>query len=320
MAAVTSASAPRRLKQLLLSADIGSVVLVCVVLAVSTQWSDLPDIAWRFEPGWLALSLAGLLLFQWMHIELWRSMLRVLGGDLDPWKARSIWSTTLLARYVPTSVLMAVGRVALAEREGVPKRVSMAGVIYEVALALTTALGISTYLILTLPEFGDRPERLLVLLVPLAGLAVLHPAVFHYVADRLLRRLGSEPLPTSLSFPAVLRYALGFTLSFVVVGLAVYAMTRALHPIAPADVLPAVASYSLGFTAGVIAFVLPGALGAREAGVILGLSAVVPAPVAIAVAAVLRLVQIGVELLYAGLTPLAAKRWARPAVPVVSGA
>ncbi len=304
---------PDRLKTVLLYGLIIAVIATCMTLAVASQWSSLPDIDWHFQPGWLAVSIAGLLTFQWFHIELWRSMLTVLGGDLDAWRARSIWSTTLLARYVPTSVLMAVGRVTLAERYGVPKRVSMAGVVYEVALSFTTAIGISTYLILTLPEFGDRPERWLVLLVPLIGLGVLHPRVFHVVADRLLAKLGSGPLPVSLSFPAVLRYAVGFAMSFVVVGLAVYAMTRALHPVAAGDLAPAVASYSLGFAAGVIAFVLPGALGAREAGVVIALSAVVPTPVAIAVAAVLRLMQIGVELLFAAVTPLAARRWERAA-------
>ena len=46
----------------------------------------------------------------------------------------------------------------------------------------------------------------------------------------------------------------------------------------------------------------------REAGLAIGLSAVVPAPVALAVAIALRLIQMGVEVTYALVMPLLARR------------
>jgi len=287
-----------------------ALVAVCVVAAVVVEWKQLPEIEWRLRPAWLAASLAALLAFQWMHIELWRSMLRVLGGPMEPWRGRAIWSTTLLARYVPTGVLMAVGRIALSEREGVPRRVALASVVYEVALTFTTALALSSYLLLTLDDLAGYPLRYAVLVVPLVGIAALHPRVFAPVAAVVLRRVGAEPLPTTLPFRAVLRYAAAFTLSFVVAGFGVYAMTAALYTIGTDGLPNVMASYALGFAAGVVAFVVPGALGAREAGVVIALGAVVPTAVAIAAAVVLRLVQMGVELLFAAVTPLIARRTA----------
>lgn len=289
------------------------VVLVAgsLAFALASQWSQLPDIDWRFRPGWLVLSLIGLLAFQWMHIELWRGMLRSLGATLPRWKGRSIWSTTLLARYVPTSALMAVGRIALSEREGVSKRVCTASVAYEVAFTFTAAVAVSTYLVLTLPAFEEHSVRWLVLAVPVVGLLALHPRVFHVLVDRVLRRFGREPLPVSLAFPSVLVYFALFVVSMLVAGVSVLAMTHALHDVAAGDSPVLVASYSLGFAAGVIGFILPGALGAREAGVAVALSAVVPGAVALAVALVIRLVQVGVELLFAAVMPVMARR--RPA-------
>lgn len=298
----------RRVGPVLLRIALFGAVAACLALAIVTQWSALPDIEWQFRPGWLALSLAALLAFEWMHIEIWRSMLRALGGHLEPWRGRSIWATTLLARYVPTSMLMAVGRITLSEKEGVSKRTTLASVLYEVALTFTTALVISTYVIVTLPALADRPERWAVLIVPVVALIALHPAVFHRLMDAALKRLRRETLPLSLSLRDVLRHAAAFAASFVVAGIGVYAMARALYPIGAQDFPVAAASYSLGYAAGVVAFLLPGALGAREAGVVLALATVVPTPVAIAVAIVLRLVQIGVELLYAAVMPLVARR------------
>lgn len=283
-------------------------IVASLTFAVASQWAKLPDIEWHFRPGWLALSLAGLLAFEWLHIETWRAMLHTMGGRLTPWRGRSIWATTLLARYVPTSVLMAVGRVALAEKEGVPRRVSLASVVYEVALTFAAAVAISSYLVLRLPAFADHASRWLVLVIPVAGVLALHPRVFHPLADFALGKIGAEPLPTTLSFGKVLLYLGVFLLSFVVAGVAVLAMTLALHPVPANELATVVASYSLGFAAGVIGFLLPGALGAREAGVVVAVAAAVPAGVALAVALVLRLVQVGVELVYAAVMPLIARR------------
>jgi len=106
----------------------------------------------------------------------------------------------------------------------------------------------------------------------------------------------------------VLVYFALFVVSFLVAGASVVSMTHALHDVPACETAVLVASYSLGFTAGVIGFVLPGALGAREAGVAVAVAAAVPAGVALAVALVVRLVQIGVELLYAGVMPVIARR------------
>lgn len=105
-----------------------------------------------------------------------------------------------------------------------------------------------------------------------------------------------------------LGYVLAFVASFLVAGVAVLAMTHALHAV-PAEETPVlIASYSLGFAAGVIGFVLPGTLGARKAGVALALTTVVPATVALAVALVVRFAQMAIELLYAGAMPVLARR------------
>src|SRR5438874_1647577 len=72
-----------------------------------------------------------------------------------PRRERSIWSLTLVARYVPTSALMALGRIALCERERVPKRVTAASVAYELALTVLASLSLSVYLLWRLPQFDN---------------------------------------------------------------------------------------------------------------------------------------------------------------------
>jgi hypothetical protein len=286
-----------------------ALIVASVAFALTKEAGRIGDIAWRFRPGWLALCLAALLVFQYLHIELWRLILRLLGRDIEAARGRAIWSTTLLARYVPTSALMAVGRVALSEREGVPKRVTLASVVYELAFTVVSALALCAYLLWRLPALDAHSwVRWVATAAVLIGIAALHPAIFHRAADHAFRRLRRAPLPLSLPFGRVLELTVMYVVSFVVAGVAVLAMAHALHDVSASDTYTAIASYGLGYVAGVIAFVIPGSLGAREAGVALGLSAALPWTVAVAVAIAVRLLQMGVEVLYAVVTPVLARR------------
>ena len=70
----------------------------------------------------------------------------------------------------------------------------------------------------------------------------------------------------------------------------------------------AVGAFAVGTALSLIAFVLPGGVVAREAGLALALSPVMPAAPAIAVAVLARIVQLVLELLGAVIAPLFARR------------
>jgi glycosyltransferase 2 family protein len=287
------------------------VVLVVgsVAFAITKEAGRVGDFQWRFQPSWLVLCVLALIAFEFCHIELWRFSIRSLGGRIDARRGRAIWSTTLLARYVPTSALMAVGRVALAEREGVAKRVTLASVAYELAFTVIASLILCVYLLWQVPALDEHDwVRWVAAAVPVVGLIVVHPAIFHRFTDYALRRAGKAPLPLSLGYVRVLELTVLYVISFVIAGIAVLAMTQALRDLPSDATYAAIASYALGYVVGVIGFVIPGSLGAREAGLAIGLSAVVPAAVAVAVAIAVRLLQIGVEVLYAVVMPLLARR------------
>ncbi|MDX6699337.1 MAG: glycosyltransferase 2 family protein [Solirubrobacteraceae bacterium] len=283
-------------------------VVVALALAISSQWSKLPDINWRLRPGWLAAAFVALIAFQWVHARLWVAMVHALGAPIGVLRGISVWSITLLGRYVPTNVALAAGRMALAEREGVPKRVCAASLAYELAFTLGGASLVGAYFFVTLPSLQDRPARWLVLAIPAVTLTLLDPAIFHRIADAVLRRLGRATLPTSLTRAQVIAFTALFSASFLVAGFAVYAFAQALHGVATSDAGTAIGAYSVGFAASVLAFVLPGGLGAREGAMTAALSPILPVTVALAVAVAVRLAQMAVEVSYAAITPLLVRR------------
>jgi hypothetical protein len=284
------------------------LVLASLALAVASQWSKLPHLKWHFEAGWLVLSLAAFVVFQYAQAELWVAMMHALGAPLKPVRGRAIWCVTLLGRYVPTSVMMAVSRMALAEREGVPKRVSFASFVYEMGLTFTAAVIVGAYFFISLHSLRNDPERFAALLLPVVALVALDPRVFHRLADLALQRMGRDPLPVSLSRRRVLSFLVLYGLAMMVAGFGVYAFARAVHPVGGSHLATVVASYSVGFAASLIAFVLPGGLGAREAAMAAALSPAIGFTVGIAVAVAVRLEQMVIEVVFAVVTPLVARR------------
>jgi uncharacterized membrane protein YbhN (UPF0104 family) len=278
-----------------------------LVAAVATEWGKLPHISWRLEPGWLALCVLAFCAFQFTNWAIWHSLLAALGGTLETGRSRAIWNVSLLGRYVPTSALMAIGRVGMAQREGVSRRVTLASVIYELALAFGAAMLVAAYFVVTLPALSGHPARFVALACLPLTLLALSPAVFGRFSRIALTRLGREPLDVVLSLPRVFVYLGAYAVSLLVAGLGVYAFARSLHPLAASELPIAIGSYAVGFGFSLVAFVLPGGLGAREAGITAALSPVLPAAVAVAVAVGVRLLQTVVEVAFAAVTPLLAR-------------
>jgi hypothetical protein len=290
---------------------LAALIVGCLSAAIASQWSKLPDIQWRFAPGWLALSLAALVAFQFVHATLWVLILRALGTPIHATRGRAVWSLTLLARYVPTNIALAVSRMALAEREGVPKRITGASIVYELGFTFGGAAALGAYFVVTLPDLSDEPLRWLALAAPVLSLVALDPAIFHRLADAALTRLGRATLPLSLSRARVLGFFAAFAASFLIAGFAVYAFAEAIHGVGGDDIPTTIGAYSVGFAASVVAFVLPGGLGAREGAMAAALSPALPFAVALAVAVGIRLAQMGIEVLYAAITPVLARRTSR---------
>ena len=289
------------------------IVLVAafVALAVGTQWRNLPDFAWRFQPAWLAVSVVAFFVMLAIHAEGWRRILAAMGHRLPAVVTQSIWAKSILARYVPTNALLVVTRVTLTGREGVPQRVVLASIVYELSLQVAAAMAVGAYFVIELEALQGQPLRFLVVLMPVAAVVGLHPAIFHRVVDWAFKRLGREPLPLSLPFSRVVAVGAFYAVSFLVAGVAIGSFTQALHPVDPAGVPGLLAAWAVGFGVAVVAFFSPAGLGAREAGLATALAAAVPTEVAVAVAVASRILVTGIELVFAGVATLAARRRAR---------
>jgi uncharacterized membrane protein YbhN (UPF0104 family) len=284
--------------RLALQWGLAALIFAFLVAFVLRQWNDLPDFDWHFAPGWLALSAVGVFVFYVGQGEIWRLIVRALGERIPPIPARAMWGKSLLARYVPTNVLMLLGRMVMAERHGVPKRLTLASMVYELGLSFGTAVMVGAYFVIQLPSLHHHPARYAVLvLVPLVALG-FHPRVFAPVANFALRKLGRRPLPSTLPFGRVVEFSLMYIVCWAVVGLSVYAFASALTPLHASDLPYIAAAYPVAYCVAVLTFVLPSGLGARDAALATAMAAVLAGAVATAIAVAFRIFQTAVELLY----------------------
>ena len=287
-----------------LHAGIAIVLILGLGLAVFGAVGKWPDVDWTFRPAWLAVGVIGMTIFLIANGEIWRRLLHALGPELAPRPAMAIWFTSNLGRYVPAAALLPLLRVAMAEREGVPKRICLASVVYEVALFFVASLLLGAYFVIDLPALQGHWQRFLVMVLPLVGLIALHPRVFHTFADAALERLGRARLPLSLPAGRVLEFVAMFAATFVIAGLAVYALAKLVYPVTGDDLVTFIGAFAVGTALSVLAFFLPGGVVARELGLALALAPVMPTAPAIAIAVLVRIAQISLELALVGLTQL----------------
>jgi hypothetical protein len=304
---------PPRNKRVRLAIQLGIAILVFgfLVLTVVNQWAEIKDKGVHFHVLWLIPAFVILPIFYALNAVGWDLILRFLGYRLGNGRAQVAWGQPLLARYVPGSVLYVLGRVLLSERAGVPRRLTIASIVYEQALQATSAIVVAAYFLIDHPDLQGQPWRWGVLvLIPLA-IVLLHPRVFGPIANRVLRAFGREPLPGVISLRGVIAVLAFYTLNWGVVAVGIWCVARSVSTVSPNDILAAGAAQAFGYVAALVTLVAPAGLGVRDAAFAWAFKAATPGnsfAVASLVAIVVRGVLTLVELIYVAIVTAMGRR------------
>jgi glycosyltransferase 2 family protein len=283
------------------------ILQVAVVVAVAfflgsyllRSWASVRQYEWTFSPGWLALSALAFLAFYAAQAFAWWLLLRGFALRSPLPLATSTWAKSILARYLPGTVFMFVGRAWMCYAQGLSIERVSAAMVYEQALGVCSAL---VTLAVFFPFWEYRPgiTALGLLAIP-AIVGLLHPRVFGPLADWLLRLLRRPALGVVLPFSRVVALLAFFSASWLLSGAGAWLLGRALVGL-EAEALPlVVAAYALAYVAGMLAFIFPRGIGVREAVLTASLARQLPGGVALAWALFLRLWVTILELAFVGL-------------------
>ena len=304
---------PPRSRRVRLALQIGLAALIFgfLVLTVINQWSEIQKEGVHFHIGWLAPALVVLPIFYVLSAFGWDLTLRFLGYRIGFGRAQVAWGQPMLARYVPGSVLYVLGRVLLSERAGVPRRITVASIVYEQAITASSAVIVATYFIINHPDLQGEPVRWAVLLLIPAAIALLHPRVFGPLANRLFGAFGREPLPAVISLRGVIALIVFYSLNWFVVAFGIYCVARSVTFIPFNDILLVGSAQAIGYFAALVTVVAPAGLGVRDAAFAWAVKAAVPGrsfAVGSLIAIAVRGVMTVAELLYVGVVTALGRR------------
>lgn len=304
---------PPRSRKVRIALQVGLAGLIFgfLVLTVIDQWSEIQSEGVHFHVAWLIPGIVILPIYFAISALGWDLTLRFMGHRLGVGRAQVAWGQPLLARYVPGSVLYVLGRVLLSERAGVPRRITIASIVYEQAISATSAIVVAAYFIIKHPDLQGDPWRWgVLLLIPLA-IVILHPKVFGPLANRGLRALGREPLPEVISLRGVIALIVFYSLNWVVVAFGIYCVARSVTNIPFNDLLLVGSAQAIGYFAALVTLVAPAGLGVRDAAFAWAVKAALPSKsfalgslIAIAVRGVMT---VG-ELIYVGAVTALGRR------------
>jgi glycosyltransferase 2 family protein len=297
--------------RLALQIGLAAVVFGFLVLTVISQWSEIQKEGVHFHILWLIPALIILPFYFVFSAYGWDLILRSLGYRIGFGRAQVAWGQPLLARYVPGSVLYVLGRVLLSERAGVPRRISVASIVYEQAISATSAIVVAAYFIIKHPDLQGVPERWAVVLVIPAAIFVLSPRVFGPLANRGLKALGRDPLPVVMSLRDVVALIIYYSLNWLVVAFGIYSIARSVTYIPYSDILLVGSAQAIGYFAALVTLVAPAGLGVRDAAFAWAVKAALPGR-SFAVASLISIAVRGVttvaELMYVGAVTLLGRR------------
>jgi glycosyltransferase 2 family protein len=282
------------------------IVLVGLVILAATwqlvaHWKEVADTIAALQ--WHRALLAQIaILFGIICSTLsWQVLLDDLGKPIGAARGSQIFLIGQLGKYLPGSLWAYVLQIELGHKAGLERARVFAATVFSVVVAVVAALLAGS---LAIPRLVADDPRLawlpwLYLVLPVA-LAMLYPPVLTAIVRfgfRLLRRPRPDHPVTLRVVLASLGFALG-TYFFFGVHLWLLADTREGLTLSPLTL--SIGAVAIAMLAGLVFFLLPSGVGAREFVLIVALTPVVGVGAATAYAAVSRVMFIFAELAAAG--------------------
>ncbi len=273
-------------------------VVVAVGIAGWALRGELPEvlaaagrIAWWRMVLALVCVVAGLL----ATAEVWKYCLSALGSSVSSSAARQIFFPAQVGKYLPGSIWPFLAQMRFAREHGVPGGLALlAGSVFLVVHAVTSVL-VGALLLISQPALVSR-FGWAGACIPLA-FVLLHPKVINLLARKLAGRSGVEP--PVLRWRDLVRPLAWMLPAWVAYGLAGYLLAAPFTDSVVQLLVVCTGAFALGWIVGLVVFIAPAGVGAREAVLILALTPLLGVAAATTVSLILRVVHTLADILLA---------------------
>lgn len=195
----------------------------------------------------------------------WHIILRKMGINISFLRSLRIWILSTASRYVPGSIWQFIGRVELAQREGITRSKTIASLLLEVFLVLVAGVFMS---LLALPfvKLHQLGIGIWIFLLPFP-LLLLHPKIANRIIGLLARvsKRDIRKIDVSLSFSDTISAFPWFAVNFLINGIALFFLVTALvGTIEPFWLIAYTGFYALSWVLGYVALFAPAGVGVTE--------------------------------------------------------
>ncbi|PRY46042.1 lysylphosphatidylglycerol synthase domain-containing protein [Umezawaea tangerina] len=300
-------------------------LLVLLVLAAATyqvvdQWNAVSKTLLSLSWQSIVLSMLAVYAGVWLGPVVWKVVLSDLGAPVRVSEASKFYLVGQLGKYVPGAVWAVLLSMELAKEAGVSRARSFTAGLIATGLGVVASM-ITGLLALPIILDGDHPELLWLFALLVVGLVFLHPVPLTWLVSTVLKLLRKAPLPHRLNGFAIFKGVVLAVAIYVMFGVHLWLLATSVGAPGLNTLILCAGAMGVSMTAGLMAFFLPSGLGAREAVIVAALATVMPAPQALALAVVSRLVFTIADLSSAGIAAgfvwLQGKRGVAPTAPVV---
>jgi uncharacterized membrane protein YbhN (UPF0104 family) len=261
------------------------IIFYFLIKSLVVNWNQVKDYHWELNWGWVILSFLIQGLTFVILVEAWRKLLTNFGHTLSFQKIFKAWFVSNLGKYLPGKIWQILGAVYLLEKEGVPKRKTMAVAI--MAQAFSIFSGIFLSLIFLGYDFYEKylaQSKVLlgVIVIFMVGMLalILYPKFLEKVLNGLLRLAKKEPIEIKLKAKDMLLYLWLYGVSWMIFGLGFMVLIKAMTPVSFNQYFGLSGAFAFSYILGLLALFAPGGIGVREGILVILLSNFFPTPVA----------------------------------------
>lgn len=294
-----------RISQKMLSGWQGKVVtavfLILTLLVIARillgNWDTIETFDWQIRPFWLLYIIIFFILDLFAATWVWHLLVVRLANYNNFRRSAKICWWSNLARRIPTPIWYIAGRAVMYEQEGISKITT--SLLSTLELLFFFLSGLATTL-LTLP-FWAIPDDLLGNNSQTWLLFVFLPLSLLFVHPRLLETIWRRLRPgiplQRLRWQDTITWLLYYILTWILGALVLFSIMNLLYPVPWSQIVVVIGIWSLSGSISLAGALTISVIGVREISLTLLLTILVPAPIALIVALLIRLVWLLGELL-----------------------
>ena len=261
--AIAAKRSPRSWALLILRYALLVAILGFAVYYLVDQWDEVSQAVKLIAPASLILSFLLVVIGLGFGTMSWLAILNGLGPRVPILRGAQILLVGQLGKYAPGSVWSYVMQMELGRQYGVARPRVLITALYAAGIGVVASLILGC---LAIPlMIDDHPQLLwLFVLLPI-GIVCLHPKVMTWLASLVLKIFRRPPLDHQVSFGVVLKSLGAAIAAYACYGVHLFILVNSLVDPDFGTLILITGAMSIGFTVGLVAFLLPSGLGAREA-------------------------------------------------------